>query len=150
LKNWIDPEDLCTAVYRAYVDSLREILHQSGARIDLALAGHEHSLQLLAGATHDPACRNCPSVHIISGAGSKPSRVKFPHPPFEYTSVEPDFTKKGISQTGFVQLKFSEEAIRVVFFNGMTGDRIDMGGGKDVFWIGPDGSLRDRGPATER
>ena len=72
LKNWIDPEDLCTAAYRAYVDSLREILHQSGARIALALAGHEHSLQLLAGATHDPACRNCPSVHIISGAGSKP------------------------------------------------------------------------------
>ena len=148
LKNWLDPEDLCTEKYHAYVDSVRQVLHHAAVRINLTLAAHDHSLQLLFGMTHDTNCHICPRTHLISGAGCLPTHVKLPHPPDEYTSPEPEVRKKGVSQPGFAQLKFTSSAIRIVFFNGMSGDRIDMGGGRDEFWLNPDGALIERPPQS--
>jgi hypothetical protein len=148
LQNWLDPEDLCAEKYRAYVDSLQQVLHNAGVRINLALTAHDHSLQLLCGMTHDARCRICPRTHVISGAGCRPTRVKFPRPPEVYTAPEPEPGKKGVSQPGFVQLRFTSGAIRIVFFNGMRADRIDMGGGRDEFWINPDGVLIERPPQS--
>jgi hypothetical protein len=146
LKNWLDPQDLCSEKYRAFADSVRSVVHRSRTKISLFLGAHDHSLQLLTGATHDLRCKFCPTVHIISGAACRPTLVKFPGPPMEFTSVEPDPAKKGISQPGFVQLRFTSDALRAVFYNGMTGDRIDMGKGREEFWITPDGALLDRAP----
>lgn len=149
LKNWLDPQDLCSDKYRSFSDSVRSVLHRARTKISLFLGAHDHSLQLLTGATHDPRCKFCPTVHIISGAACRPTRVKSPNPPMEYTSVEPDPAKKGISQPGFVQLRFTASALRAVFYNGMTGDRIDMGKGREEFWIAPDGTLLDHVPGKD-
>jgi hypothetical protein len=150
LRNWLDPEDLCTETYRAYIDSLRSVLHFSGARVHLLLSGHDHSLQLLSLGRHDPRCTVCPNLQIISGSASRPTRVRFPAPPDVYTAVEPDPANKGVSQPGFAQLRFTQEAVRVVFFNAMTGNPVDMGGGKGEFWINQEGLLFDPLPRTPR
>ena len=66
--------------------------------------------------------------------------VKRPNPPAEYTSFDMK-GKEGLSQTGFVQLGFGEEDIRVVFFNGKRAEPLDMGGGTAEFWIDRNGKL---------
>ena len=38
LKNWFDPEDLCTEKYQQYLDSLRSVITASQVRIQLALS----------------------------------------------------------------------------------------------------------------
>jgi hypothetical protein len=84
-----------------------------------------------------------PRIHIISGAGSRQSRVKKPVPPFEFTSVQPGPEKEGYSIPGFAQLEFRNDKLRVMFFSGNSGDPIDMGGGKKEFWIDHQGTLLD-------
>ncbi len=139
--NDLDPQDLCAARYQALHDSLKSVIHTSGAKIQLALAGHDHSLQLLNYSNRDNECEPCPKVHIVSGAGSKPTRVKFPSPPNEYTAAQRDPKKEGESLSGFAQLKFENDNLRIVFFNSANGEMIDMGGGKKEFWINRDGEL---------
>ncbi|MEK9138904.1 MAG: metallophosphoesterase, partial [Bacteroidota bacterium] len=140
-KNTFDPEDLCAEKYRQYIDSVKAVIHSAEVKLQLTLAGHEHSLQLLNYPDLDSACPEFPKVHIVSGAGSKPSRVKSPSPPFEYTSAPTDPKKQGESFPGFVQLQFERERLRVKFFNARSGDWLNMGGGKNEFWLDLNGNL---------
>jgi hypothetical protein len=139
IKNWLDPEDLCAEKYRQYVDSVKTVIDASGAKVQVILSGHDHSLQLL----YYPGKVNTlsPQVQIVSGAGARPTRVRFPVPPNEYTASQTKPEKEGYSLPGFVQFRFTSERLRVVFFNSRNGDPIDMGGGKEEFWIGLDGKL---------
>ena len=143
IRNWMDPEDLCALRYRQYTDSLKAVVRQSGVRIQMMLAAHDRSLQLLSYPAADPGCEGCPRVHIISGAASLPSRVKLPTPPAEFTSSGTNLQDEGMSPPGFVQLRFERERIRAIFFNARNGERLDMGGGRRTFWIGRDGSLTE-------
>ncbi len=137
--NTFDPEDLCASKYQAQIDSLKTVIHYSGAKIHLALTGHDHSLQLLSYPGRNPDCPECPAVHVISGAGSKASKVKLPQTPHEFTASQP--AKSGESLTGFAQLKFIDGKLRIIFFNSASGEQIDMGGGKKEFWIDRRGEL---------
>lgn len=141
MKNWFDPEDPCTEKYSAFHDSIKTVIKQSGIKIQLALTGHDHSLQLLYYPEKDADCQGCPKVHIVSGAGSKPTRVKFPNPPFEFTSAQRQPSKQGVSVPGFAQLMFEKDKLRVVFFDGFSIAPYDMGGGKKEFWISSEGRL---------
>lgn len=137
--NTLDPQDLCASKYQAQIDSLKAVMHSGGAKIHLMLAGHEHNLQLLSYPERNADCSECPKVYVISGAGSKPNRVKLPFPPHEFTASQPG--KSGESLSGFAQLKFENGKLRVVFFNSANGEKIDMGEGKNEFWIDRNGEL---------
>ncbi len=137
--NTVDPEDICADKYQALIDSLRSVLHSTGAKVQFTLTGHDHSLQLLSYPDDDHACGVCPRVHIVSGAGAKTSRVKFPSPPNEFTASRPE--KKGESHGGFAQLIFDTHQVHVRFYDASSGDRIDMGGGKKEFIISQSGTL---------
>lgn len=65
--------------------------------------------------------------------------VKFPSPPREFTAPQRD--KKGESRGGFAQLRFENDKLRIVFFDGQNGEMIDMGRGKREFWIDKNGRL---------
>jgi hypothetical protein len=140
LKNSFDPEDLCTERYRVYMDSLKSAIRFGGVKIHLALASHDHSLQLLSLPGQGPD-DPLPAVQIISGAAADPTRVKFPSPPAIYSSAQTEPSEQGKSLPGFVQLRFEKERVRAVFYNANNGDPIDMGGGKKQFEIGRDGLL---------
>jgi hypothetical protein len=137
--NDIDPQDLCAEKYKAMLDSLKSVILASGAKIHLTLAGHEHNLQLLSYPNAENECSNCPKVHVVSGAGGKATIVKLPSLPSEFTSSQP--SKKGEPLTGFAQLRFESEKMRIAFFNSANGEMIDMGAGKKVFWINKSGEL---------
>ncbi len=140
VKNLINPEDLCTDRYRMLLDSLRSIIEAAGVPFQAVLSGHDHSLQFL----YRPSAVRAsawPQVQIVSGAGSHSSRVMFPDPPRSYTAALLDPRAKGASATGFAQLQFQNDRLRVMFYDGFTGDPIDMGGGKKEFWIGENGVL---------
>jgi hypothetical protein len=142
LKNFIDPEDLCAERYRQYVDSVRAVIDRSGARVQVVLSGHDHSLQFLY-SSGSSTCPECPNLQIISGAGSKTARVRGPRPEKnEFTASSHDKRREGSSLAGFVQLKFIDDRIRVVFYDAQKVDPIDMGGGRKEFWIAEDGGLR--------
>ncbi len=145
--NSFDPEDLCAEKYQAQLDSLRSVIRTSGAKIQFTLTGHDHSLQLLSYPDGEGNCTDCPTLHIISGAGSHPSIVKLPAPPREFTSSQP--SQKGRSHAGFAQLQFSPETVRVVFFSASDGETIDMGGGMREFYIDRSGRLMQGMPHEE-
>jgi hypothetical protein len=137
--NSIDPEDLCAPKYRRMIDSLRSVLQYAGAKVHLVLSGHDHSLQLLSRPPHTDDCPACPSVHVVSGAGSEETRVGFPSPPYDFTS--PQQQEEGRSRSGFVQVRFEPERMGIRFFDSKTGEPLDMGGGKKEFWINRNGDL---------
>jgi hypothetical protein len=85
-------------------------------------------------------CPDCPTIQIVSGAASKVSMVKRPNPPTEFTAFDMR-EQDGLSRTGFVQLGFGDDLIRVVFLNGKNEEPLDMGGGKTEFWIDHNGML---------
>ncbi len=149
MKNWFDPEDLCAEKYGAFMDSLKGAINETGVRIQAALTGHEHSLQLLNYQDRDRDCEGCPKIHIVSGAGSKSERVKFPSPPIEFTAANTTPSKEGISAIGFARLIFSADSMRVTFFNARTIAPQDMGGGMKEFTITPDGRLTNVIPPKE-
>ncbi len=143
VRNILDPEDLCAGRYRALGDSLRRVIRRGGVKIQFALSAHDHSLQILS----DPSVAGredlFPSVQIISGAGSLPSRVSFPAPPHLFTAAGRSPSDKGESLPGFVRITFTKERCTVVFYNGENGDPVDMGGGVKAFRISPSGLLID-------
>lgn len=136
--NTIDPEDVCAEKYQAMLNALRSVILAGGVKIQLTLAGHDHTLQLLS-YPDDGSCSNCPKVHVVSGAGSEMKHVKSPSPPREFTALQRD--KKGDSRGGFAQLRFENDKLRIVFFDGQNGEMIDMGRGKREFWIDKNGRL---------
>ena len=140
-KNVLDPEDLCADRYVAYVDSMKSIIGRNDAVIHLVLAGHDHSLQLMSYPETNPECLSCPNVHLISGAASKTTSVRKPRPPAEFTAFDPR-ENDGTSQTGFAQVRFEKDQIRIRFFNGRRGELINMGGGRTEMFIDRSGLLR--------
>jgi hypothetical protein len=137
--NDIDPQDLCAEKYQAMLNSLKSVIRASGAKIHLTLAGHEHNLQLLSYPDKNPECPDCPTVHVISGAGAKSTIAKLSAPPAEFTSAQK--SRQGEPLNGFAQLRFEKERLQIVFFNAANGEMIDMGGGKREFWIDSSGTL---------
>jgi hypothetical protein len=137
-----DPEDLCTERYRAYRDSVLAVIQRSGAPVQLVLAGHDHSLQLLYYPNANPACSACPKIYLVSGAGAKENPVKTASPQKgEYTCPDNDPKQQGKSRSGFARLDFENGRLRVRFFSGKNKSEIDMGEGKKEFWIMLDGTL---------
>jgi hypothetical protein len=144
VKNWLDPEDLCTPRYRQYVDSLVEILRAGQVSVQAVLSSHDRSLQLLDAGLPGSNCSFCPRVQIISGAGSQTGRVKLSAPAHEFTAAMPLPQEEGLSAPGFVQMRFTQDRLRLVFFNAKSGNPIDMGGGQTEFWIDRQGKLLPR------
>ena len=141
IKNWLDPQDLCTDKYRQYVDSVKSMMKAGGVKIQLMITGHDHCLQFLYYPGSEAEYSGWPRVHIGSGAGSRTSMVKLPVPPNEFTAAQLKPEDKGMSLPGFAQLRFVGDKLRVVFFNANNGDPIDMGGGKKEFWVDSSGAL---------
>ena len=141
--NTLDPEDLCAGRYRDLVDSLRHVIRAGGVKVQFSLSAHDHSLQILRGGPQLPgaAVDPAPSVQIISGAASSPTRVRFPSPPSVFTSASTSPSDRGVSLPGFVRISFARDRCTVVFYNGNNGDPIDMGGGRKEFHISASGVL---------
>lgn len=142
IKNLIDPEDLCAEKYRSFMTALRATIRKGGVPVHAALSGHDHSLQLLLHPDRD--CPECPQVQIISGAGSKPTRVRAAAPPAEFTSFPDAPSRKGVSPPGFVRLEFTSETLRAVFFDAGAMKPLDMGSEQRSFVIRNDGGLVPR------
>jgi hypothetical protein len=141
VKNWLDPEDLCTSRYQQYIDSLTAAIRFGGVPVQAVLSAHDRSLQLLDTGMPGANYPDCPRVQIISGAGSETGRVKFPVPPHEFTAALRLPSDEGLSAPGFVQMCFSQERVRLHFYSGKSGNAIDMGGGQTEFWIDREGKL---------
>ncbi len=141
VRNWLDPQDLCTSRYRQVVDSLLAVLQAGHVTIQAVVSAHDRSLQLLGTGLRARDCSACPGIQVISGAGSETARVKLPAPPHEYTAALPLPRDEGFSAPGFVQMRFTRDRLRLVFYNGKTGNPIDMGGGQTHFVIDRHGSL---------
>lgn len=136
VKNWIDPEDLCTDRYHAYVDSITSIIARSGLHFQLQLASHDKSLQLLqAGGTP-----GMPDVVVISGASAEGEIVDQPDPARRRFTASQK-SNEGRSLTGFAQLTWGMDGVKISFFNSRNGDAIMMGGGMTTFRIGNDGLI---------
>ncbi len=129
--NWLDPEDLCTDRYHAYTDSVESILASAGIPFQVQLSSHDQSLQLI---DRNPQNGN-PRIQIISGCGSGAGLARIG--PWSAARKE----NQGLSETGFVQLRWQGGAILVTFFNQRNGDRIDMGNGTTTFRIDTEGTL---------
>lgn len=143
--NFADPEDLCAERYRAYRDSLFTTIQRSGVVIQLFMAGHDHSLQLLNYPSRAPDCPNCPQAYLVSGAGSKASRVRSPAPELgEHTWPDNSSKQRGKSRYGFARIDIQSEQLRVRMFDGKTGKELDMGAGRTALFVKPDGTLAER------
>ena len=115
-----DPEDECSPGWKWYVAQLTAIVKERKP-FDLALFGHDHSLQLIEPSEKGAALAR---FEIISGAGAKTSVVRGPGPRKKPPSptLERVYTastaKAGESRPGFVGLKFYADRIHVQFFDG--------------------------------
>lgn len=131
-------QDNCSERYARFVDSVENRIDRAGARVQLIMAGHEHSMQLM----HYPedGCEVCPKVFIVSGAGSKTDRVKSPAPPREYSHPRNNPEFEGRSAPGFIAAVFEGGLLRVDFVDGRDGSKLDMGG-RSTFYVNEAGSL---------
>lgn len=139
LFEFVSSEDLCTERYRRYVDTMQSLIQRSGARIQLMMCGHEHSLELLN--LPDSACALCPQVYAITGAGSKRDKVKSPAPPREYTHPLNNPVDQGRSEGGFLVGTFRENGLTLEFRGWEDGEILEMGGGATRFEIDEAGRL---------
>ncbi|MEP7217593.1 MAG: metallophosphoesterase [Bacteroidota bacterium] len=128
VQEFFSDEDNCTPHYRAYKDSLLAILGRSNANIQLMMAGHDHSLQLLYYPDSNSACRNCPKIFIINGAGAKRESVRSSAPPNIYTHPFNTSKEKGRSAAGFTICRFQEGKLTITFIDSATGQPLIMGG----------------------
>jgi predicted phosphodiesterase len=143
--NFADPEDLCAERYRAYRDSLFATIQRSGVAIQLFMAGHDHSLQLLNYPNRVADCSICPQIFLVSGAGSKASRVKSPSPQLgEHTWPDTSSKQRGKSRYGFARIDIQGEQLRVRIFDGKTGKELDMEAGRTQLLVKPDGTLAEK------
>ena len=117
-----DPEDECSQGWRWYVNELTALM-KGRPPFDLALAGHDHSLQLLQVSDSDKEAAALARLQIISGAGCKTSVVRgpgprlMPRPRLErvYTAAT---AHQGESQPGFVALRLFPDRMHVQFYSG--------------------------------
>jgi hypothetical protein len=134
----VSDQDNCTAQYRRYNDSLFALIERSGAKVQLMMAGHDHSLQLLN--YPDSACASCPKVYIVTGAGSKREKVRSPLPGRIYSHPFNTAKEKGRSASGFTLLTFTGGRMEIGFVESATGTTLDMGGATR-FVVDADGVL---------
>ena len=134
----ISNQDNCNRGYQAYSDTLLATIQRSGARVQLMMAGHDHSLQLLN--YPERTCQLCPKVFAISGAGAKREPVKSPNPPSEFTHPINTDAEEGASAGGFMIGEFAEGRLRLRFINAADGAVLPMGGVND-FQIDESGRL---------
>lgn len=135
---FLSNQDNCNQEYQAYSDTLFAIINRSGARVQLMMAGHDHSLQLLN--YPERTCDHCPKVFAISGAGAKQETVKAPNPPSEFTHPINTEQEKGISAGGFMIGEFTGGKLMLRFINAADGIELPMGGMKN-FQIDESGRL---------
>ncbi len=138
----ISHQDNCTPRYSAYSDSLAAVVERSGAKVQLLMAGHDHSLQMLY--LPGISCTNCPKVYMVNGAGSKRARVKSPEPPHVFSHPVNNATERGKSLGGFTLCSFDGDALTVRFINSADGKAVDMGGGATTFVIDQAGRMATR------
>jgi hypothetical protein len=131
VRNWIDPEDLCTVRYQCCRDSLEQILASAGVTVQLHIAAHDESLQLI----DRNGTPGVPHIQVISGCGSAARLARIA--PFTAAKKE----NQGRSLTGFAQIRWQSGVAMVTFFNQHNGDRIDMGGGVTTFRVDRSGRL---------
>jgi len=140
LLNGLDPEDVCTEEYQTYSRAVQAVIQRSRKRIDGIIAGHEHSLQLLYYPKKDSACRECPKIHIVSGAGAKTSHLKTtPEAEREYLwpVLADDEDDRGKSKYGFVRFDFKADTLFIRFFDGKNGEELKFGT-RNAFTVRPD------------
>jgi hypothetical protein len=128
LRNDFDPEDWCTGGWQNYVRFVKDAITEAGVDVHVELAGHDHSLQLLA--LGEPLTGpHGPRVQVISGAGSKTTVVSEPctDRPY-YTAYRPAPKARGVSESGWASLQFTPERVMVRFFSGRTEITGRMGG----------------------
>lgn len=138
IQQFVSDQDNCTPRYRAYTDSLLATIERGGAKIQLMVAGHDHSLQLLN--YPGRAGRFAPDVFAISGAGSKSAPVKSSTPGREFTHPQNDNRNKGKSIYGYMEGRFEGERLRLTFFDGRNGEAAEMGGARE-FYLDRSGAL---------
>lgn len=85
----------------AYAERMRAAVAAAGVPVHVFLAGHEHSLQLLLGATPDPA------LHVIAGSASDTGEPRSDDPRRVAGVVAPGFARLDL-----VQGERSEDAAR--------------------------------------
>lgn len=133
----VSAQDNCTPRYRAYRDSLFGAVSRSGAAVQIMMAGHDHSLQLLDNSATLRA--PLPRIFIVSGAAGTRSRVRSPHPPTIWTHSITE--EEGLSPGGYVRGTFVGGNLHLQFIDAVSGSPLDMGG-RSEFIITPDGVLR--------
>jgi hypothetical protein len=115
-----DPEDECSTGWQWYLNQIKALM-KDRKPFDLALMGHDHSLQLIVPGEKDDAA--LAKLQIVSGAGCESTLVRGPGPRTHpapslervYTAAT---TRQGVSRTGFVALRFYSDRIHVQFFDG--------------------------------
>ncbi|MBS1913641.1 MAG: metallophosphoesterase [Bacteroidetes bacterium] len=122
----ISEQDNCTHRYRAYSDSLFAVIGRSGAHVQMMMAGHDHSLQLLNYPERNGP--SAPKVFMISGAGSKQGRVKTGAAPGEYTHPLNTEAERGRSAPGFTVCTFEGNTLSIRFIDGRSGEQLSMSG----------------------
>jgi hypothetical protein len=115
-----DPEDECSRGWSWYVDQIAAFMKKKHRPFDLAITGHDHSLQLLQPGDKDAAALT--RLQIVAGSGCKPSVVRGPgprkHPSPELERVYTAATaNQGVSRPGFVALRFYPDRIHIQFFD---------------------------------
>ena len=135
-------EDNCDPVYVAYRDSLFNVIARTKATVHATFAGHDHSLQLLAQRDRP---LGIPGVFIISGAGSKQTRVGSPRTDPSvgmsiYSHPQNNEQQQGKSIYGFVAGTVEEDRLKLWFVDGATGKKADMGDASE-FFIDSSGTL---------
>jgi hypothetical protein len=122
LKNtMLEPVDRCSRGWEWYVEQLARVLKEKNKRFDLALTGHDHSLQLLLADDTSPV-----RFEVVSGAATKRSVVRAPGPAtprekgFTHAYTAPRRWTDGRaemdagSRSGFARI----DELRVRFFEG--------------------------------
>jgi Calcineurin-like phosphoesterase len=120
LRNDFDPEDWCTTGWQKYVCFVNDAIAEAGVDVHVALAGHDHSLQLLD-LSDGLSGFHGPRTQIISGAGSKTTVVSEPciDRPF-FTAYRPEPKARGVSESGWATLTFTKDRVVVQYFSGRT------------------------------
>jgi hypothetical protein len=150
MNSQFDPEDECSHGWIWYVTQLSALM-KGRPPFDLALMGHDHSLQLIQPGDKEAAA--LARVQIVSGAGCKTSIVRGPGPRKSPPPVlEHVYTasagRQGDSRPGFVALRFFADRIHAQFFDGWraidtarmaAADEQKDWAGRSCFVLGADG-----------